>query len=450
MKHLFVALALLFAGCAAPAPDSAPEPEPVAPEQADAPQTPTPALPESPLQARSEVPWGLHYRCGPGHEAMGSAGCYGEVADASRTMGEPRVALHPTDPRTFVIAVSDTRRPDAMTSGAEAIDVRGITVYITRDEGDTFTSHVIDLRAVGDLPANPSLFGADPEIVFAPDGTLHLTGLLFVRTGIPSPTQFETVLFATSTSDLGGTWSDPVVLDTGGYNDRQWMSTHGDDVWVSWRQLERGVSKAQRLGGPVVELEGCRQVSEVRHVAQAMVACRAGAGDLRLQSLDGEEVASVPGGCPGSTARLTAHGETLLGICYDGTFSISLDAGQNWTTPRSVFAMTSLDDAWVGQGPFVFDVETDHRGHIHVMVAPFPTTDHQFPVSAGRPVAHLVIDPAAQTLAHEALLQGPEGAGHTWFGFADDYYGSDFAAGRGVLVWTSASWDLRFAVLDIA
>ncbi|HEX9816731.1 MAG TPA: hypothetical protein VGB18_07105, partial [Candidatus Thermoplasmatota archaeon] len=90
------------------------------------------------------------YLCGGGHDETRGKVCVGSIADPLRSFGEPQLALHPSDPDVFAIAVSDGRGAGIAGEGGEpAAEVRGIAVFATQDDGKTFARHRFPIEAVG-------------------------------------------------------------------------------------------------------------------------------------------------------------------------------------------------------------------------------------------------------------------------------------------------------------
>lgn len=408
--------------------------------------------------------WSLSYACGPGHELpLPGGGCMGRLSDPQRTLGEAQVALHPVEPGTFAVAVSDGRRPDALPADLPTVAPRGLAVYVTRDGGQSFTRSAIDLHAAGALPYNVVAMGADPALVFTPDGALHLAGLAITGSAgtASNPVSLATTLFTTRSLDLGATWEDPVVVMSGNSNDREWLAASPQgEVVLTWRDHTRGLSMAARGEGGIGEssrpfdLPGCNQVSNaVWAGGVALAACQEGNG-VRVIELSDPPVPRglAPGGCPSNSARLAGGPDgVLVATCYYGSAVVSLDGGWTWTRVMDLLEKTGVEDGWdAGIGPNVFAVAADTAGAVHLTLSRFPSSNDQQPGGDGRPVAHVVLDPVTGEFLHEREVQAESsGEGPVGYGFADDFWSIDFVGSRGVVVWTSSDWAVHYAVVDI-
>lgn len=404
--------------------------------------------------------WSVSYACGPGHDLpLPGGGCHGRLEGGAFTLGEPQVALHPTDAQTFAIAVSDGRRPDGLVVDSPSPEPRGLAVYVTQDGGATFSRHAVDLQSVGSLPVNPGAMGADPSITFTPDGVLHLAGLIVTGSAgtLGNPVSLETTLFTLRSMDLGASWDPATVVAESASNDREWLESSADgDVALTWRDHTQGNS-AFRVGAGGVEPSAsvnleCTQVSNAVWVdAVALVACQVD-GDLTVFELSSPPTprGTAQGACPTNSARLAATPQgALVASCYYGTMAISLDGGWTWGKTIDAFETLHVDDGWSSSMPSIFALGADAAGRVHMTLSVF-RFQQAGSLQEGRPVAHVVVDPATGAFVHEVELQPQaDGGSPMGIGWADDFYSIDFVGGRGMLVWTSSDWSTHFAVLAV-
>ncbi len=130
---------------------------------------------------------------------------------------EPSVAVNPRDPKNFAAAAMMFPEPG---QGSR------VRVYVSRDGGRSWTSHLLD--GVSAAPQD------DPQVVFAPDGSLYLSHL---------PGRVW------RSHDQGETWRGPVALPTdGGSLDYPVVAVDsGGNVYISASQGNRGGAEGRSV-----------------------------------------------------------------------------------------------------------------------------------------------------------------------------------------------------------
>lgn len=132
---------------------------------------------------------------------------------------EPVVAVNPADSDNVVVASIVVREP--MSDGFH--DSWTIHVLATTDGGETWTRH--------ELPGLESTFAADPWLRWAPDGTLHLSGLV----AVPDEERGDpTRVWLYESADGGQRWSGPVEAPAAqpGSLDHPVIDVAGDRLFV--------------------------------------------------------------------------------------------------------------------------------------------------------------------------------------------------------------------------
>lgn len=171
-------------------------------------------------------------------------------ADPTTDSGEPMVAVNPTDPANQIVTYtqvslgSDLARQVVPGAG----NLQGTTqcgFAVTRDGGLTWERRSIP--SVDPLTDPAHMGCADPNVVFAPDGTAYISD------GDYGPVINGDIRFITST-DKGSTWSQPLIIahtlpeagwsssGAGSYvgvdTDQPWLAVDSSTgaVYVSWRE----------------------------------------------------------------------------------------------------------------------------------------------------------------------------------------------------------------------
>lgn len=393
-------------------------------------------------------------RCPPGGSDDRGV-CVGHVVSPTDALAEPFVARHPTRPEVVAVGVNAFHSDRALTTGEGPTRVRAaqLDVYVTEDGGATWRrSRLPTLPALPGavLPPVVGSVGAfhvtgDPALVFEPGGRLHVSGIamLGVNRGYD--------VFHARSDDLGRTWSEPTLLTTKPYMDRNWMALAPDgSVYVSWSDVFDHHAHVARTtdGGETWQqkrIERCSTASQVVFAPDPLLSCvlaptptrRTGVAVHRID-LDANATQQVSF-LPFRNARFphlypldaTRWALTLEdGADEPSTLlATSRDGGATWTTPTRLADLLGLEGAsfralWGERGP---------GGAFHVVVG-----------ENGRAPArllHAAFDPdATRVLSTLPLpwLPGPSTpptAGPPHVG-GDDFYGLAFAGEEGFLAWT--------------
>lgn len=419
----------------------------------------TSPLEELPANAR------VIYPCPPGETIQPTEEvCAGIVREDARSLAEPQIAVHPGDPETIAIAVSQTPHEPSEEETSPGTGQRGPAVLATTDGGRSWQHHTVPLGDIPGLaPAEPRT-GADPSPVIDADGRLHLTGLIVTN-------QSDSQVFHASSSDLGARWEKPNLLAHDGDNDRQWTSRLLDDtLFTTWRNQVNGtggIATSNDAGeswvrqGNASVLDPCDTISPVVDTRiGALVGCEVDeGGELVVHRLDratgdAARLATIPAGCSSNSPFLANPvGEVLVSSCYTGTMTASGDGGASWNISTNVIDAASVDDDWPsGAGPFVFAMDAGAEGFVHVLFTYVPSAEDYVGFDRGqRPVAHVVLHPADLSIVHETELKPPEASDRgpsptpgSW----DDYYDIAVVEDRTLLVWTTNEWAMAYTFAE--
>ena len=406
-------LGLVLPGCASPAAFLAPAAGPPAP-----------------------VAGGVALACPEGETTTRGDACVLRLADPLVQFSEPALDVHPADPRVMAVAAHAI----GATGRAALVDAR---LFVTRDGGATWTRSAIP------LPGPLGTGYSDPALAFAPDGTLHVTGMATHR-DIPAR------IFHASTADDGATWQGPTVVSPAGARwDRPWVNvTPEGRVFLSWQAPATTSLVAWSDDGAAWTVaepapEGCFTASPVGFVrGEPWVGCYRKDEGLPLFRVDVEArrlvpAARAPLGCVAPRILAPPDG-ALLVTCYAPLLARSTDAGRSWSVV-DVAALASVDDGW--PEAYAYWSEVDARGLLHVQLSTFHRARDLVPDALthlqGQPrrIAYVVLDPATGTLVHEARLadDAPESRAalpaSLLPSLGDDWNGIAFAGNEGAMVW---------------
>lgn len=383
-----------------------------------------------------DLPAGFAFPCPSGGPTIERAPgvCVGRIEDAGAQLSEPGLAMKPGDPDVLAVGVHAI--------GATALLAPALIegrVYVTEDGGATWRASTLP------LPRGAIAY-SDPALVFGPDGTLHASGLAITPF---TPTR----VFATSSPDLGRTWTPPVVLEGAG-RDRNWNSVGPDGAVYVSSQVCCGTSHVSWLMPNATEWvslsrpeKDCFTASPVAVIGgEPWLACAVREEGIRVFRLDRDARALVAlgqargMGCI-APRLLEAPGGAVVMSCYGGLLSGSADGGATWSQPVAVADLATVEDGWPSFQ--VYWSEIDPWGTLHLQLATFhrPAPGAYLQGSEHR-VAHVALDPATFRLVSETRLtpEGPERDPATPASvippLGDDWWGIAFAEDHGVMVWT--------------
>lgn len=406
----------------------------------------------------TELPSGFSYACPPGQNTTRSDGlCFGTIASPRETYLEPYVAVHPSDPDIAAIGVNayhtdEAARTDQQTPGVEALRV---DVFVTADGGESWEKirHPFVDRPE---PYHGATESGDPALVFDEEGTLHLSALVL------DPALSQIRVFYTSTSDLGDSWTQPVLLVEENGNDRNWITVGAEnDVYIPWQRAltdEAAVEVAWSLDDgdswASSQQPGCNTASPVALAPKPVVACAVQGEDdtegIQVLELDAsnealEPIAEIeqPGATwpllertPDGTLHMVAEASDVQHVWY----ARSHDGGNNWTQPVDLREHVTIEDDW--DNARAYWVTSDPWGVLHLVLSSTSEGANTHVGPTSRPVAHVALDPAtlevleSRTLSTDDPLEQlrippspPLGAS------MDHYYGLDFSQGTGLLAW---------------
>jgi hypothetical protein len=412
--------------------------------------------------------------------------CVARVSSPLSAYTEPYLAVDPTDPQFAVLAVNEfpaqAVRADAPRPGTAPMRIR---LFSSADGGGTWDD--LPMPAVDLAPGQPvgNYSTADPALAFAPDGTLHVAGLVSnERLGFLEGNAQG--VFHLESHDRGATWTAE-VLDEGPAADRPWIAAGADgSLAVDWQNLgaapeddDKGVVRVRPAGGawsaPVV-LPQCVQASVplVRDGA-ALLACRQtsfSGNDFRLRvaavdvataaattlHLSGNGYFSFPRlvDLPGGTLVVLlpgAAGDAPGGPADLLLASLSADGGRTWS-PRvdlvplvpAAAGFAEPDLKWAEAGP---------DGRLHLVLGGGEQrrlTGDDPSAPTPRPYAYGALDlpsfaPAASQLLYDGLADWPADEPLRLAPLAyccNDYTGLAFGAGGGLVAWS------RDGAIDVA
>jgi hypothetical protein len=415
-----VACALLLAGCAG-APRAQPPPE-----------APAPAV----------APSGYALHCPVGGTDEGAL-CAGRLASLTESNQEPFAAADPWRPGVLAIGVNAGHTTEGLVlgDGQAGMDLVRLDVFVSADNGTTWAKRTLPPVPAPDSTLEPvqSTVVGDPAIAFAPDGAMHVSGIV-----THSQARGYSVFYVSS-PDLGETWNAPVILSTGDDNDRNWMNRGPDGaLYVPWQRVGALSEVAWSLdGGSTWRAQGrgqvakdCITVSEVVFPdGTPTLACAkphdSGRFTVEVLSFDpmsGDlgELASLQMDCVWPKLSVTALGLVLTGEgCPGVEYAISKDGGRTWTKPAGIEGLAGREATgvlWQASDPW---------GRLHLVLGAGDLTYH-------------VLD-ANGTLLEETLVAAasglaPPSAPRTLAPpYGDHYYGISVASWGGLVSWTEDS-----------
>ena len=377
--------------------------------------------------------------CPAGETEQRESACIGRIVEPGVQLSEPAIAVLPSDARVMAVA--------AHAIGASGNVVAGYA-YVTRDGGATWA------RSSLPLPAGATF--SDPALAYAPDGTLHATGMAVYAN---KPVE----IFHAKTADDGRTWSAPVIVSEPGERwDRNWVSVSPEGrVFASWHSpfVTSLAAWSDDDGATWTRAEpaheGCHTASPVAfYGGEALLSCfNAEEGILHVHRINVENATLVPfarvGLSCGPSRILAPVDGSLIVTCYEPYYARSTDGGATWTN-YLVAEIATVEDAQPDMQ--LYWSEVDARGVLHLQLSPF----HRTPMNSNDPgalvgdlrraqetprfVAHVALAPDG-TLLSEAVVttQQPEGEAAPPISLVpsvgDDWNGIAFAGNEGAMVW---------------
>jgi photosystem II stability/assembly factor-like uncharacterized protein len=425
-------------------------------------QAPAPADHETDDPAVAQVAvWS--YSCDrPGYVVVAAGVCASGFASPTEAITEPFLAVFPGHPDILAIGVNRHETAgvllDVPTRGRpQLVDTE---VWFSTDGGSTWArSRPPDVAGAG------SASEVDPTLAFDKGGTLHYSGLLEGGTGEP-------YVYYTSTSDVGATWTTPIVLahgNTSGTIDRNWLAIGPDGaIWVTWQAYPHGGGAAWSFDGGATwtrtgeEAIDCIRLSPVAFVEDdALFTCRptGAVGAPREQyTLAFDRAAGawttrsvIPDvDCDGG---LFATVRGLLALGCAGSIMTSADAGYTWAEPIDLLGLASVENGW--PATTIAWMAGDARGLIHILLKSRDGNELILPARTpivDERVAHIVLDPYARVITHEQRLTASDPAALRRTppslvpAISDDYFGIAPTAEGVYLAWTrDRGIDVAFA-----
>lgn len=396
--------------------------------------------------------------------------CVREIADRTRSLQEPYVAVDPDEPSRIALGVNAGRTTTApRTDPHPGLDRVALDVFVSDDGGASFQHRPLPYVPEDDAGPVDSSVAGDPALAWAGNGSLYVSGIVNHKAN-PSPVGGYDV-FAARTDDLGETWSRPVPLTTDDDNDRQWLSIGPDGtVYVPWHSAPGPELAWKPQGsswqGPAQasELEGCGRPSSVAFPNGTPVfACSVVGGEGRVvvssdppvqrvevHRFDPDEgtfaLRSELNASTVARQLTTLPNETLVLAGSSGSTVeawLSHDAGRSWTDAVDLSEGLSSSGDWASAD--LKWTATDPWGGLHVLVEADVCPDAQAPTcpSAGPPeIVHAAFSPTLDEVLAERALDPPDTSleehrpASAAPGYGDHFFGIDFGPERGYLVWT--------------
>ncbi|MGQ0535416.1 MAG: hypothetical protein ACT4PT_05040 [Methanobacteriota archaeon] len=403
------------------------------------------AAPAGPRAAADDALPSWHYRC-PGAPVAGPEPCAEVISREGEVTAELTVATHPRDPRITAVAVTVGEPAadyvlNALADQSPPITGCRVAVYVTRDAGDTWTQSVPPRPALPPSAPDPFVHRctSDPAVVFDDDGALHLaffdgpqtarrwlSGAVGDAAGGPTGGvggEYAHRVHFTRSTDLGGKWTEPVLLAPNGGH--PWIAFHHGVLYVTWQNYEDAdeprwysegtsdVAWSSDAGASWTQLDPARRPR--CHVPPAVVrggdelyfACwrstrdRPAPDDERVAFYRLEPgaatleprgevilpendivwpfVASAPDG------RLVLRAVLLHGGVFQTYISTSVDGARTWSAPLDVRDV--LPETWDGAGAFVGTPGPD--GSYHLLLRLYRNSEDG---TRSRELRHVVLD----------------------------------------------------------
>jgi hypothetical protein len=377
----------------------------------------------------------------------------------------PYVAWHPSRPEVVAIAVNKVRSTDTDPFSFM------IDVYVSEDAGATWHTSSIPRAQVATPPgySESDYAGTDPSVAFDPTGVLHVGAMAAflhpMRRASSNTLPFfvHANVFHTKSTDLGRSWSTPVIVSQGPDPNRPWLSTMRDgSLFLSWRDwLETGHSSlvAWSHDGGVTwtsaELKDCGLPSRVVDSSgQPFFACSASydaqndtTRGFLVVAIDVENASMVP---VSHLPEAADQDRPLLAAVADGSLALmsrfpahltrSTDGGKTWADLMNLASLMVANEG--ADRVDAYWLEADPWGGLHVVARPFvchvprPGT----PCLRGAWV-WLSLDAASSLPRGEQVLWSPTDVPTTSSASAvptrsDEFQGIGFRADKGLLAWT--------------
>jgi len=174
------------------------------------------------------------------------------VGDTAFAYATGEQCFNPQNEQNIVINPKNAK--NIVTSANEYRD-QGVGVYVSKDGGASWTN--VFPKGFTVFNGGQGVFknftdAGDPVLAFAPDGSLYLAEIVFVRTANPN---YTGVAVARST-DGGMTWGKPSLVTYQAtrdiFNDKEWIGTGPKgEVYVTWTRFLQGARGAGYLGSPI-------------------------------------------------------------------------------------------------------------------------------------------------------------------------------------------------------
>ncbi len=330
-----------------------------------------------------------------------------------------------------------------------------VRVYVSEDAGASWRAAATPMPAGG----AGQLLHADPLVAFGPDGALYMSGLvtgLAVSGIIPNGPD----IYVARSTDLGTSWSTPVLVTSDQDNDRQWLAVGPDGTLVlTWQTINGEITMQaawSRDGGETwatmtEDVADCNLVSRALVSADGfLVACSSyGNPDgcaTRLYQVRFGDGAPAQAGCPapegcGGTNMLSAAPGRLVLACLGEQFFESLDGGATWSR---VGALAELAPEASEGRPTVFWMEADEGGGVHLLLTTFSVAE--IPGVQSASAAHALLLPAeGWRLVEWQVLTAP-GQPNAW-AQKGEFAGIATGPGAGIVAWVHADHQVRVAQL---
>lgn len=387
---------LLLAGCAATAP---PGSEPDAPSVTDA------------LTSFASV-------CPPGGERSDRT-CSTIISSSATSYQEPFLVIHPHDPETFVIGMNAGRTGGLRLDGVPSLETARLAVFVSTDSGGSWTETLVPLP--WPTTPGPSLAAAgDPTLVFDERGALHVAGMITFGGEISSND-----IFYASTSDLGATWTTPVLLTRGGGYDRPWIaSLENDTLAVVWQDsagtlgvLSHDAGHSWKELPSLAPIGGCITPSPpLPSLGGFLLACAVRSGEaghydgirVNLIAADGAltrtETVDVDGRWP--TLDMLSTGELVMSyhaVGESGTVApaIAWRSSEGWVIHEPLRDLRRDEAGWRSIIPTALEVDRADRIHLIVSNSPAST-----PYVGATDNLHVVLSRSGEILARTPLDGG--------------------------------------------
>jgi hypothetical protein len=398
------------------------------------------------------------YECPPPPVRQSQPGvCVQTIGGPESFTGEPHVALHPSDGRILAVGVNRIGAYAGMPPGSPlGITTPGLTygLFVSEDAGAGWRT-----PAVPTLPGTVHL--GDPNIAFDDEGTLHVTGLFASIDDLSDIRAFHV-----ATRDLGRSWTPISEISDARGADRQWITIHGAEIYVSYQKSSIPASfvahSADRGANwdPLIAVERCNLNSEVLLLnGTPLLACTDGSSEVpgvRIVRINlGEDVTDVArlplfGGFKRLVATTQGEAILVLPATLDGRGTIfayrSTDGGTTWPVRTDLGALTPVLDDW--DWSWVSWATMDVHDRLHVLATggtgPECVRGACEDEATRRIHLHLIFDTATDRLEHVARVsptshaEGGRALESSWAGLGDEASGIACAHDRCVLAW---GWD---------